>query len=201
MIEFYNENQTSCYPLKPKQNIPDDVVVDLRLRLPYLYSEATISKLVTGDVIQVFISTGGTDLLCAVGSSSRIISHGFKAMALEPLVPGVWGNIVLGTGAIRPAVFNDLLLGTDAIIVSEPNGVTSINSETGDIVLETEGITTVVSGTTAAPVVTLTPKPGFTSAMLGCIQHRPPVVRTIMGVGPEVDPTGVDPNTIYFVFD
>jgi hypothetical protein len=187
MIEFYNQNQYCCYPLRPNQAIPDDIVVDARFRVPRAYADARIAGLQTGDLVSICLASGTTDLLVATGR----YTGEYTALGFQPLVPGVQGSLVLGPGSTKPGSYTDIELGSDAVVVITANHVTGLNGLTSVPELRLNGISAEVLGNT----ITLSPDTRFSRALRGIKYHRPPGLKTINGVGPAED------GSITFVFN
>lgn len=152
-IEWCNENEGRAYPVSETatrvddtgKTLPNDIIADMGLVLPQLYSELRISSVyVSPQIVSVAISCSTGGLL--TGSFSRTGLVPYAAYALTPLVEGVSGWIVFGNH--RAVVSERFLFSTAAqagvelraVRLIPPPGVTKFLRRGGDPTVQAQGL-------------------------------------------------------------
>lgn len=151
--EWCNENEGRAYPLAETATrvddagtrMPDDIIADLGLVLPSLYTGLRVSSVyISSQLVSIAISCDSGGLL--TGSFSRTGLVPYAAYALTPLVDSVSGWIVFGNhragGRERYLFSTPAQSGIEARATRliPPPGVTKFVRRGGDPLVQAQGL-------------------------------------------------------------
>ena len=208
MQEFFNSNEHRNYPFADDcvKDLPTAVVADLRLTVPASVSEIWLSQaLYTGATVSLLFSSASGPV-AAVAVAVADTGPKYPAFAVEPLVTGVKGWVVFGSGLGDLGPFSlswgsvaDAGLAAGAVCVREQAPVTAFvsdvatgRSDSATGVVEIRGRSGVlVSADTGANAVVLGLDKSVRQAMtpFSDTGEWTPRLRSILGVCPDDEGT------------
>jgi len=102
-MSWFDQNIAVNYPLEPTGVFPTTVIIGADLYVPAQYGRPRLRAISNSSLVfSAVISDGSTDLaFLTLASSTEGIYD------ITPIVPGVYGTLVLGPGLLRDYIYSD----------------------------------------------------------------------------------------------